>query len=1258
MVEPSGWKNTLAVTSLCTVLLGSVSNVGWAAHVLVAQQTTVRTPQTVEGHLDQNSNQLDDGSYYATHAFEGMAGEVLTIELTSENFDTYLTLVGPDEATIAENDDGAGGTNSQIVVTLPITGTYNLIASSFEAGQTGQYQLEWRTATAQEQDLALANQLNQQVTDFYGSGRYSEAIPLAVHVLTITEAQLGPDHPDTATSLNNLAELYRLLGRYEEAEPLYQRALAIREAQLGPNHPNTATSLNNLALLHVLMGRYSEAEPLLQRVLTITEAQLGPDHPNTATSLNNLAELYRLLGRYEEAEPLYQRALAIEEAQLGPDHPNTAASLNNLALLYVLLSRYSEAEPLLQRALAIHEAQLGPDHPNTALRLNNLAELYRLLSRYSEAEPLLQRALAIHEAQLGPDHPDTATSLNNLALLYVSLGRYSEAEPLLQRALAIHEVQLGPDHPDTATSLNNLAGLYDLLGRYSEAEPLLQRALAIQEAQLGPDHSETATSLNNLAGLYDSLGRYSEAEPLYQRALAIQEAQLGPDHPNTAQSLNNLALLYRSLGRYEEAEPLYQRALAIREAQLGPDHPDTGQSLNGLAGLYDLMGRYGEAEPLFQRTLAIAEAELGPDHPNTALSLNNLALLYRSLGRYGEAEPLFQRALAIQEAELGPDHPDTALSLNNLAELYDSLGRYSEAEPLFQRALAIREAELGPDHPDTAVSLNNLAALYWAQGQLEPAFNYLQRGLAVEETVLSRNLVVGSDANKRDYLATVFGTTDGAISFHLNDLPISGEAAHLALTTILQRKGRILDLFTNLRAQLADDPEAVTLFDDLRATNTQLSTLTSSPPPDLSSEAYQAQLKSLQDQITTLEGQLSRRSSEFAGLTASLTVEDIQATLPEGTALVEFIRYQPFIHTASVSERFGPTRYVAYVLAADGTIQGVDLGPAEVIDAAVRTFSTSLASPDTALFQVKEDARVLDDLVMAPVRVALGDTTTVFISPDGILSLVPFEALVDEADQYLVETYRFRYLTSGRDLMRIADAAANDNPVVLIGNPTYGRAGALVAQADTRAIDFKNSIFPALPGTQAEVDLIAPLLSNPLVYTQTNATEAVIKQQAEPSILHIATHGFFEPTDDASNPLLQSGLILAGAADGGQSGPNQDGILTALEVTGLDLRGTQLVVLSACQTGLGALSTGEGLYGLRRAFVLAGAQSQVISLWKVSDDATQKLMVAYYQTLLAGTPRAEALRATQLAFLQEPAYAHPYYWAAFIGSGDWRPLQP
>ena len=295
---------------------------------------------------------------------------------------------------------------------------------------------------------------------------------------------------------------------------------------------------------------------------------------------------------------------------------------------------------------------------------------------------------------------------------------------------------------------------------------------------------------------------------------------------------------------------------------------------------------------------------------------------------------------------------------------------------------------------------------------------------------------------------------------------------------------------------------------------------------------------------------------------------------------------------------------------------------------------------------------------MAPVRQALGDTTTVFLSPDGALNLIPFEALVDENNNYLVERYQFRYLTSGRDLMQIDNTTASDNPAVLMGDPAFGRPGEITVSTAKSSNRLDRNIFPSLPGTSLEVEGIAQQFPDAQVYLTTAATEAQLKTVEQPSILHLATHGFFRATEETLNPLLKSGLVFAGVAQR-QSGPDEDGILSALEVTGLDLRGTQLVVLSACETGLGELfSVSEGLYGLRRALVLAGSQSQVISLWKVDDTATQELMVEYYKKLQNGTPRDQALTETQREFLQNPEYDHPYYWAAFVGSGDWRPLQP
>ena len=473
-----------------------------------------------------------------------------------------------------------------------------------------------------------------------------EMIPVNITLEQVVEvrpfiphlAQIATD--DSALLHDNyLVWPYIGIGRFFEGQgdfigslPWRLECLSQCEQRLGRDHPETATSLNNLALLYNSLGAYSKAEPLLIRALAIIEKALGPDHPDTATSLHNLAGLYYNQGAYAKAEPLHIRALGIIENALGPDHPSAAISLNSHASLQFSQGAYAKAEAICIRVLAIIERAFGSDHPTTAISLNNLAGLYRIQGAYTKAEPLLIRALTIREKALGPDHPYTSSSLNHLAVLYSSQGGYAKAEPLHIRALAIREKALGPDHPDTAQSLNNLARLYENQGAYAKAEPLFIRALAIEEKVLGPAHPSTATTLNNLAVLYLSQGAYTEAKPLLIRTLAIREKALGPDHPDTAESLNNLAVLYLSQGAYIEAEPLLIRALAIREMVLGPDHPDIAQSLNNLAGLYYKQGAYAKSEQVYVRALAIDQMVLGPEHPNTLATSKHLELSRAALG--------------------------------------------------------------------------------------------------------------------------------------------------------------------------------------------------------------------------------------------------------------------------------------------------------------------------------------------------------------------------------------------------------------------------------------------------------------------------------------------------------------------------------------------------------------------------------------------------------------------------------------------------
>jgi len=1150
-------------------------------------------------------------------------------------------------------------------------------------------------------DVAIS--LNNLKGLYREQGQYAQAEPLFKRALAIDEKALGPDHPDVATGLNNLAGLYCEQGHYAQAEPLFKRALAIREKALGPDHPLVAASLNNLALLYYTQGQYAQAEPLYRRALTIAEKALGSDHPDVATGLNNLALLYETQGQYSQAEPLYKRALVIAEKALGPDHPDMARSLNNLAGLYKTQGQYAQAEALYKRALAIAEKALGPDHPDVATSLNNLADLYKTQGQYTQAEPLYKRALAIREKALGLDHPDMARSLNNLADLYDNQGQYAQAEPLYRRALAIAEKALGSDHPLVATILNNLAGLYCEQGQYAQAEALYKRALAIAEKVLGPDHPDVATSLNNLALLYKTQGQYAHVEPLYKRALAIKEKALGPDHPLVATSLNNLAELYRAQGQYAQAELLYNRALAIYEKALGPDHPDVAASLNNLAALYCTQGQYTQAEPLYKRALAIREKALGPDHPDVATSLNNLATLYYSQGHYAQVEALYKRALAIREKALSPDHPDVATSLNNLAGLYCTQGQYAQAEALYKRTLAIDEKAMGLDHPNVANDLNNLAELKSVQGRDDAALALNLRANAIHERLIDQVFSFSSEKGRFQFLNTLEGERDSFLTLCAERLGTKGTEAGLSF--LLRRKGIVLDSLVEdaKAARLSEVPALRELVKQLRLTKTQLASLVLAGPGKRTPEQYQANVATLQSQVEELEKDMARQSAPFRSLLAvrKAGLPEVTAALPPGSALVEFAKYKSFNFSA---KKWGTEKYIAYVLR-----QGVKepvlvkLGEAESIDRLIKGYQAAIrgfVQKSTKVSDVNAASEALEQAVWEPVKAALGQAKRVYLSPDGELNFVSFAGLRDKSGRYTLEDYDLAYVSSGRDLARgKLQGDKSQKRAVLFGAPDFGGTATAPGQEMiTRTGGFRSELvsvrafgglrFMPLPGTRVEVIGIEKLTASnglkPEMHLGIEASEGWVKATAQPRILHFATHGFFLPESGwakpssgadpmtrllgeqtvdlgkwkVENPMHRLGLALAGAnvtLEGKAKAGEEDGILTAEEVAGLDLAGTELVVLSACETGLGEAKGGEGVLGLRRAFVQAGAENLVMALWSVSDKDTQEFMEAMYGKYLGGQPVWKALLDAQRDALAAERKAgrepNPFLWAAFVANG-------
>ena len=940
--------------------------------------------------------------------------------------------------------------------------------------------------------------------------------------------------------------------------------------------------------------------------------------------------------------------------------------------------RYDDALPLARQSLELRESVLGPNARLVADSLHVVANVYENKGNFKEAEPANLRALSIREATLGADHQDVARSLYNLAWLYQTRQDFVKAEATYQRALAIQRRIFGESHRDVAMTLNDLAILYHNRGEFEKAIDVDRQVLAVRERMFGPSDAAVGLSLNNLGLDYVKVGDYAQAEPCFVRALEIYEKTQGPNHPDIAATSNNLAIVYENKGDYAAAERLHLRALAIEEATRGPDHVFVGVDLNNLARLYEDQKEYAKAGPLFERALAIREKAMGPEHSEVGEALNNLANFHvvSGTGRDEDIEAMLDRSRTIFERALGPDNFKVSAPISTLARFYDNRRQFDRAEPLYQRAAAISAKALGPDHPTVTALTGRLAALYQAKGDAARALEYWTRYSDGRERNIEHNLPLGSDRQKLSYLSVFADDLDNILAFHSQSAPGNPAARRLALTTILRRKGRGLDAAADTISLLRDrtDAEHRALFTTLVESRAQLASLTLRGPDRDDAGTYRARLEELSARVERTEAEISTRSAAFRSESRPVTLEAVQSVLPADAALVEFAHYQP------KAEPQAPPRYSAYVLFASGETEWVDLGEAPRLERLSDDWRRALRDPRRG--DVRDLARAVDETVMRPVRSRIGASRRLFISPDGPLHLIPFAALVDEHGQYLVERYEITYLTSGRDLLRLQVPRPSRSAPVVVADPAFG-SPALVAPDTaaraTPAIDYSQIFFGPLPGVRAEVAALRALLPQAAFFTRESATKSALMQLAGPRLLHVATHGFFLPdgtsaadapdrsnTDrtrlakiagaQVDNPLLRSGLALTGANAGGSR--TADGILTALEAAGLDLWGTRLVVLSACDTGVGDVKSGDGVYSLKRALVLAGSESQLVSLWPVSDTGTRDLVLDYYTELLRGSGRGDALRRVQQRMLRSPARAHPYYWASFLLSGQWATLDP
>ncbi len=936
--------------------------------------------------------------------------------------------------------------------------------------------------------------------------------------------------------------------------------------------------------------------------------------------------------------------------------------------LRAIAGRIDTALTLAHIALKEAREEFGASDSTVAFALRVLGICYVHKGDYTQSETFFKEALDIYRNSFGSRDSRVAKCLDNLGVLYTDQGRYTEAESLFKQALEISEEALSSDHLDVAGNLSNLGRVYKDQGRYGEADILLARALEIRERRLGPDDPRVAKTLSNLGIIYRTQGRYAEAEPLLRRALEIKEKALDPDHLSTGKSLITLGNLYYDLGRYSEAEHLLGRAVEINERALGRDHPDLGRILIYWGRAYKEQGKYGEAESLLERALQISEKGLGSDHPQVALSLFYLGVLNREQGRCVHAESLFTRSIQISEQVFGPSHPDVALCLNNLGKLLGSGDKYSESLTFYQRAQEARRDFI------------NYCFSYASEIQ---KLTYVEKYPLIDNSLLSLTLVYNTPRSKKQALEMLF---DG--------------------------KGVVLEAVSKEKeaAYCSYDSATIQKFEELSSVGGKIATMVLEGLGKLQPNEYRDSLRILTEYKGKLEAELSQACSEFAEALAlrGIRVEDIAEALPEGSVLWEIVKYEPydFKKIGSYKEKTGLPRYMAFQLSRDGNIEVADLGEAAVIDSLVAGHRNNISDARETIYEGDEKSAEqglsgitgqLYHLVFAPLEGHLKGNKRIFISPDGELNLLPYYILPCPDGKYLIEKYGISYLSSGRDLVKYhhPDETESDYALVMT-NPDYNME--LIAQAGQLAdlepvIGSSHSYSPVrgpsdrteclsnpfnpLPATQKEGRIIADLIKEKAQletyhHYGAKASEEILKGiDIAPRVLHLATHGYFCPKASFSggvkifeNPLLYSGLALSGAnriiieeTEGYLQAPRaEDGILTSLEVSGLNLVGTDLVVLSACQTGVGEVKNGEGVFGLRRSFQHAGARSIAMSMWDIPDRETVELMDDFYREWLSGESKSRALRKSALKILSERrksrGAAHPLFWGGFVLVGN------
>lgn len=1001
----------------------------------------------------------------------------------------------------------------------------------------------------------------------------------------------------------------------------------------------------------------------------------------------------------QQVEQLYTKgdmAGAVAAAKLALDAATspkqTGRSLDRLGTAYFDSGNLKDGETYLRKGLELRREKLGAESDDYAQSANDLALLLRDTRRLAEAQSLAEQAVAVRTRLLPANDLSLAETIETLGSVYTAQGQYEKSAVTFEKARAIYLSRIDAQHPAPAeygSLLVNLAGNYQRLGKFQQAETDFATALDVLRKTVGPTHPLYAVSLLGPAYLEMDMGNYEASEKLYNEAAPLLKSSLGDTHPMYLQLLNNRAVLYEAMGNRSAAESDYRTALELRRKIYGPNHVLVAAPLGNYGRLvYTRNAEEGErllreSADLYART---------PDRPafEYANALLAVGQAEQKRGDYLDALKTFEQARDVAAQGLSTKHPAYAHTLASLGLVHQAMHESDQAEEMLRQAIDIVKESEGENHPDLGRYIGDLAALYDQQGNYAAALPLYRQSFEINDRMLSGILNVGSERTKAEALANLDDPLPALLAFGERAGETIPEARALAFEAVARRKGRVLDHVRDWRESLRETSAAgvrdrltewqTTLecesslttaltYRDLRSSASGscalanyrglLSELRAKPTDALEQRALTA-LQDLNHRSDALEASLSRDVPGFGESARTARLEDMRARLAPDELLAEIVVFDK--------------DYGAFLLDHSGRLQWLDLGPAQPIDRAVRDliagandWSISLAHREkeaaASAEETAHDALGQLSKQLAPLVSHLGQDASIRrlrISPDGMLTLVPFAALSDSRGHFLIERFAISYLTAGRDLGAPQNTNQPSGPPVIALSPGAGRERPVTAGTTPSA--FRAEGLGHLDGAELEARALQKLIPRSRLLANGQATEQTIKALRSPALLHIVGHGVVRGNeaslagmDPGSRAMNLSAIVLEEAYGRGPQS-SQDGLLTALELESLDFHGSEMLVLSQCRMADGVPSSGNGVYGMRRAAAIAGVKTFVAPLWNVSDSTERALMVRFYKELSLGRGRADALRTAMLEVLRTPQQKSFLYWAPVILSGDPSPL--